>query len=537
MPVFAQLSPGELSASHQHLSGIRNCTNCHVLGKGQRVADKKCLECHQPLVRRINSGRGYHARIEGRCVDCHSEHNGEEFRLIYWKNGRDQFDHAQTGFILRGKHKGVTCKKCHRTDFIVDEDVLQWERKHIDKSQEMAFLGLPTQCIGCHKDYHQGQLSEMCEDCHIEDSWKPAQKFDHTTAKFPLSGKHQGVQCKECHKRETVTSGLEPTVRYVGLEYRECSACHKDVHKGQFESNCAKCHTSKGWQMIERGKFNHDLTDYALRGKHATVSCERCHKPGEPKKPFLHGHCVDCHDDYHEGQFTNRQTGIGCEPCHSVDGFIPAKYTVQDHRQTRFPLTGAHAAQPCIFCHEVEESEREIFRWELLKCPACHEDIHQGQFAERLQGADCDICHRLSAWADLKFSHEDSEFLLRGAHRTTACSQCHKPQNPEDQKSPVQYTRLSKECASCHEDIHYGQFIKEERKKLNCEGCHTSSAWTQVLFDHNSMSRFPLKGKHNDVACRECHPVVVDERERPFVRYKPLGVACQDCHSLTEMDQ
>jgi len=532
---FGQFSPGELSAPHQHLSGISNCTNCHVLGKGEKAVDSKCLDCHQLISTRIDAKEGYHARVKEACVSCHSEHNGVKFQLIHWENGKENFKHEQTGYLLIGKHKDLTCEKCHNLTKVTDPDVLEWEEQHAAESREQTYLGLPTNCLGCHEDYHQEQLGERCENCHSEDSWKPASKFDHAQTDYPLVGKHEQVKCEECHKSAVIIPGTKATIRYTGIESEQCSSCHDDVHKGSLGTNCTKCHTPFAWNKILSNEFNHDLTDYPLRGEHRTVKCESCHLPGEPLKPLPHQKCVDCHRDYHEGQFAHRSTGINCEPCHSVQGFVPAKFTVQDHKQTDFPLTGAHEAQPCIICHEKDASGTEVFHWEPLRCATCHEDIHKGQFAEQLSGNDCDVCHQLTSWQDLKFSHEDTDFPLRGKHKQVKCEKCHTPEDPNNPDSPVNYVHVKTNCASCHNDIHQGQFAEDSSDETTCAKCHTPDAWKKLIFHHNTMSRFSLKGKHSNVACAKCHPQETLADGSTFVRYKPLGIECKDCHSFTEM--
>ncbi|MCF7805023.1 MAG: hypothetical protein K9N46_06585 [Candidatus Marinimicrobia bacterium] len=532
---YGQFSPGDFATPHEHLKGIKNCTYCHVLGEGERAVDEKCLECHTPIAERVRASKGLHARVDGTCADCHPEHNGRDFALIYWENGKDQFDHARTGFMLEGAHTQLQCDECHAAALLSDSTVLQWETEHADRSQTQTYLGLPTTCLGCHEDYHQKQLGDKCTACHTQEKWVPAEKFDHDIAEFHLSGKHSTVKCIECHKEATLTPGVEPTVRYTGLQHEECSACHEDVHDGQLGSTCSKCHKPDSWQTGSRSQFNHDLTSYPLRGEHRPVDCEKCHQPGQPKKPLAHENCTDCHEDYHDGQFADRKQGNRCEPCHNVDGFVPAKFTTADHRETDFPLTGAHAAQPCIFCHEVDDSGTEQFRWEPLLCTSCHRDEHEGQFAERMQGKDCTVCHRVTAWSELNFTHETTDFPLRGRHRKVECAECHKPENPDDPASPVQYTGVSPQCHDCHEDIHFGQFADGAGNVAECERCHSPTAWTAVKFDHNSMSRFALDGKHRDVPCGDCHPSEESPAGKTFVRYKPLGKSCQDCHTLSNM--
>ena len=56
------ISPGELSAAHRELDGLRGCTQCHRLR--QRGIDRSlCLECHTPLAERLGRDVGFHATL------------------------------------------------------------------------------------------------------------------------------------------------------------------------------------------------------------------------------------------------------------------------------------------------------------------------------------------------------------------------------------------------------------------------------------------------------------------------------------------
>ena len=82
---FAQLSPGDLSQAHSHLEGLSNCTKCHEIGK--KVVATKCLSCHSILKERIDNKKGLHANVGYEdCFDCHSEHHGRKYQLIYWQD-------------------------------------------------------------------------------------------------------------------------------------------------------------------------------------------------------------------------------------------------------------------------------------------------------------------------------------------------------------------------------------------------------------------------------------------------------------------
>src|SRR4029079_10686662 len=63
-----------------------------------------------------------------------------------------------------------------------------------------------------------------------------------------------------------------------------------------------------------------------------------------------------------------------------------------------------------------------------------------------------------------------------------------------------------------------------------CAACHKTSSFSELTFDHDEQSRFPLTGKHAKTACAGCHTT---ERggTATLVRYKPLAIACGSCHT------
>ena len=87
LPAAAQLSPGRLSRVHERLEGSDRCLDCH--DRSQGVSAVKCFACHKPLQERVAAGKGLHARAEYRdCKKCHIEHQGIEYDLVWWGQGR-----------------------------------------------------------------------------------------------------------------------------------------------------------------------------------------------------------------------------------------------------------------------------------------------------------------------------------------------------------------------------------------------------------------------------------------------------------------
>ena len=281
------------------------------------------------------------------------------------------------------------------------------------------------------------------------------------------------------------------------IDFETCESCHNDPHKGSLGPNCAGCHTEAGWKLIKNNQDTafHDNTQFPLRGGHVGVACRNCHGPfpGQPArfKGLAFAHCSDCHEDSHMGQLRAKPPAkvVACEGCHTVNAFVPARFELEQHQTTKFPLDGAHAAVACRGCHPIDPSlaaripaavrlrlhahkRPERFSFALLHpkktplaCNGCHEDVHRGQFTEatlgrkgeslrivenaggRVEGARerdvCTTCHQTTSFADLTFNHDkDSRFPLTGKHATTPCGGCHRPQRVANGPPVVRYKPL-----------------------------------------------------------------------------------------------
>ncbi len=536
--VRAQLSPGDLSRPHADLEGIKHCTECHEVGK--KVSAQKCLACHVLLRERIAEKAGLHSQPGyDNCVTCHNEHHGRDFPLIHWKDGKENFDHSLTGFKLEGKHNGLKCAKCHQPEYISQIEQFRAQKKDLTKT----FLGLRKDCLSCHRDEHRGQFKQACLDCHDMNGWKPAPKFDHAKTDYPLTGKHKTVDCQKCHK--SITDNRYPDdpdfLRFAGVEFGNCSSCHEDIHHNTLGPNCRECHVTTGWKSYNEKAFNHSKTRFPLRGKHRTVACEKCHLPGKPVTITHYQHCADCHEDYHQGQFTKQSKKQPCEDCHTEDGFTPSKYTVLEHNKTEFPLDGSHLAFPCIACHKevkIRNGSKPTmqFTFKSTRCNGCHQDPHGGELDRYTAQKGCEYCHSTLTWKAVSFDHSQTKFPLEGRHVKVECSQCHKLVTPPGH---FQFKNVETDCQSCHKDIHFGQFATttagraEPADHTQCSRCHTPSDWKAEKFNHNRDAKFKLEGAHQNVPCQKCH-FKTTENGNTFVRFKPLDISCSSCHGNSQ---
>ncbi len=339
---------------------------------------------------------------------------------------------------------------------------------------------------------------ETCEKCH--------KKFDKAA---------QSTLCADCHK-EIGKDIAEKRGFHGRMEQgKECKECHPD-HKGR-DAKIAE---------FDHAKFDHNKTDYPLKGKHTEpkVKCEDCHKPGK-KFREAPSYCNECHkkDDKHKGGL-----GTDCAKCHVEKDW---KQTEFNHDKTKFKLVGKHVDVKCAKCHIDNK-----FKDTPMQCVECHkkddDKAHKGKL-----GKKCESCHTAKDWKDILFDHDNkTKFPLLGKHKEVKCDKCHIDKKFKD---------TPKLCNACHkkddEKAHKGKFGPK------CESCHTEKDWKDILFDHDKKTKFPLLGKHRPpVKCTACHKgdLYKDKLEKTCVSCHKkdddkahkgnFGPKCESCH--TEKD-
>jgi Cytochrome c7 and related cytochrome c len=470
-----------------------------------------CVTCHQDP---------HKGQLGQNCLQCHN--------FVDWKAAQ-KFDHSKTRFPLTGLHAQVACEKCHTP---------------AAPGGEPRFTGIPfAKCSDCHSDPHHGAFAQSCETCHTTSGWKKipeARQFDHSKTKFPLLGKHAHVDCIKCHAEGNFKKPVP---------FAKCMDCHEDAHQGQFaerkdKGECGSCHIVDGWKPSIFGVKEHAASAYPLAGKHAAVSCDKCHVPAgsATRYKIAFAKCTDCHQDAHGGQFAQVPYNNQCEGCHTVKGFKPSTYSIALHQKSRFPLAGAHLAVTCAECHtasaEGYASKVVPYRFEDHTCTGCHKNPHGTEFndkmAQRLPDgrvAGCEACHTVKSWTDLpSFDHSKTKFPLLGAHAKVKCDDCHKPAPSETTLTEASFKSTSTTCSSCHKDPHAGQFVKAG-KPQECSSCHNSEKWQPSIFNHETQTDFSLKGAHINVACKDCHTGVRNIDGRRVVFYKPTPRQCAGCHN------
>lgn len=363
-------------------------------------------------------------------------------------------------------------------------------------------------CIQCHKHKNisddlknksgfHGYLSRSeqrdCKHCHADHKGRNAKIvlinpsiFDHRKTDFLLKGEHKKTPCTTCHKARKKYSEA-PT---------DCFSCHKktDIHEGKQGKKCANCHNSTSWKQTE---FDHEKTDFSLKGSHKKIQCSACHVNKKYKDTPTT--CFGCHqiNDSHQGNF-----GKKCNSCHNTDSWTKAIF---DHnKKTDFPLYGKHKKASCNSCHTSGDIKKKLPK----KCYDCHknDDRHKGRY-----GKKCHDCHASSSWQKQTFNHKkNTDFPLLGKHKNATCRQCHKGNLYKD--------KVKTKCVTCHkkDDIHKG------KQGDKCNNCHNEKGWhSDVLFDHDLL-HFPLIGMHATTPCEECHL---------SAEYGSTESKCNACHA------
>ena len=317
-------------------------------------------------------------------------------------------------------------------------------------------------------------------------------------------------------------------------------------HGKELTMACADCHNPKGWKL-EAGtySFTHDKTQFPLVGMHQDVNCKLCH----PTLVFSEAEteCVSCHTDMHY-----QTVGMECERCHTPKSWLVDN--INDiHRQSRFPLVGAHLTADCYSCHP----SASLLRFEPLgvECIDCHQkDYDATTSPNHVQGnfsTECLDCHNINAfsWSGSGFNH--SFFPLTEGHALNDCQACH---------TGTDYSNISSDCITCHQTDYNATTNPNHLSAnlpTNCAECHTTQpGWSPAKFDQHDAQYFPIySGKHagewnncidchtnpNNFAsnsCIVCHDNQgeLNEEHDEVGGYAYNDAACFECHPTGEAD-
>jgi hypothetical protein len=263
--------------------------------------------------------------------------------------------------------------------------------------------------------------------------------------------------------------------------------------------------------------------------------CSNCHEPFSRQSQTRL--CLACHKDTASDRrdrrgFHGRQADAlskDCKFCHSdhkgrTADIVQLDRETFNHAVTNFELKGLHKTARCEGCH----ASSVPFRRAASRCFDCHKskDPHRLRLGEA-----CDGCHSEDGWRRVKaFDHSKTKFALEGAHKDVDCASCH---------AGERYKDLPTTCVSCHrlQDAHAARY------GAKCETCHASTKWKTVKFNHDRMTKFPLRGEHTKVKCDTCHAgdlyrdklatTCVSCHKKDDAHKAQLGTRCEQCHKET----
>ncbi|HEX6885034.1 MAG TPA: hypothetical protein VF530_16785 [Planctomycetota bacterium] len=537
-----------------------DCKTCHahadapVLPAGaQRFLglERDCASCHEDA---------HQGAMQIECASCHGQTTWDGLASL----GHERF------LPLLGGHGGLACATCHAADGPHALDLL---------GRGAARDG-PRDCATCHESPHTPGFAtgtaelaalppgQACASCHAaehesfrDEGLAGLSAELHAVSGFPLDAPHDTVACGACHDPQH--AGFQH--RFPGRAPEQCSACHADVHQGEFEQGpfagqeCTACHDPLAFEPHAFDAVEHARAALPLEGAHLELDCEACHalpEVAESGPRTFRGApsaCDACHADAHAGFFAPFLADLAppahgeCAHCHDAASFAGAGEGFDHAGFTGFPVLGAHAEGECTLCHvpreEPDEAQRSFGRVEerfgaFEGCVTCHADPHGGRFepafglpAEVEGHADCARCHVESSWRALPrgFDHGFwTGFTLSGAHAAARCADCHEPYEGPSALGRTAAEAAGAACAACHDDPHGGQFA-DAFGRTACARCHASEPRDFLAFDHESDARFALGEAHRALACDACHPTTT-RNGLAVVHFRPLGTECRDCH-------
>jgi hypothetical protein len=298
-----------------------------------------------------------------------------------------------------------------------------------------------------------------CRLCHTNDS--------------PTKEKPSLVRCPRDKTKRVLSTTLAPqtiTLGAAGRTYGPVAFSHKaHAEMAEMGGGCYRCHHYDQGGAIQK--------------------CSACHSPtrarGDLGKPDLagaiHRLCVECHREWSHS--------TDCAACHGGAAVAPSKADFQslmayqtgsdqgkfvtfphgDHAR-RFGLKCAdcHRQQSCSDCHDRQKTG-------LRTPPRSKEKAHQSCSSCHANDK-CSSCHSNKAMG--AFDHGKSTGWVQNRfHSRLECRSCH--------ATPGKFTRLDKDCESCHKGWQAkfdhkktGLALNETHAALGCEGCHADKEFT-----------------------------------------------------------
>jgi hypothetical protein len=426
-----------------------DCSSCHAAG--EQKGKSKGVVRYRPL--------------EHQCGDCHAdEHVGQLTRTKEARNACSdchtpegfapaKFDHdTQSAYPLVGRHEQADCKKCHP---MVD----------VGGNQIARYKPVPTTCIECHEDEHEGAFDGYYPTAIPTDT-EPTESTTTVALMQPVPI-DAGPSTTVATDAGVVTPAASTSPEDAGVAPAPTISIVPDGAKGR----CDGCHTPLGWGPAD---FAHERTGWPLTGRHQLAACFGCHQNNYQRSTSTA--CATCHRDPHAQEF-----GANCQGCHTTEVFTGPMFPVDAHRRLNFPLVGRHAVLPCDECH-VEKRDRTYTR-AALDCASCHRNDARAAAAVTVNHnrapftANCQGCHTPISFKPATFAQHDKCFpVSRGSHAGVRCLECHTKVAGENFTGDCDGVPVR--CAECHthraavEDKRHAEVPGYAHRTERCVVCH-----------------------------------------------------------------
>jgi hypothetical protein len=217
--------------------------------------------------------------------------------------------------------------------------------------------------------------------------------------------------------------------------------------------------------------------------------------------------------------------GTDCSDCHTAADWKTLRRQLRfDHsKDTRFALTGKHAAVPCAGCHLDRRFDQP--KVAATQCAECHVDVHRGNLA-----GECVRCHTTATFHDVPAValHNRTGFPLTGAHLQTPCESCHQTERNGA------YTAVARDCLACHRNaLRVATTVDHSGFSGDCLQCHSPFTWQGgVNFDHATAAHgFRLEGAHASLRCLSCHV-----QSTSALKFSPKPASSADCFACHQPD-
>lgn len=428
--------------------------------------------------------------------------------------------------------------------------------------------GAQRECGACHAEHSGADSARLVQFSFDQAGLQGPDGFDHGTVPFHLAGRHDSLECADCHLHAGSEELPEGSARFLALA-QDCTSCHEDPHEGAMQRGCEECHGQEH-AFDDLASFPHDAR-VPLHGSHSGLQCSDCHQEdseysvtalSDPQWPAPWRACAACHDSPHDASFLaalpNPATAAGedgCVLCHSAlhPEFHGEQLNWQDswHGASGFALERPHDGLACSACHDTRQGADDFaLRYPgraADSCQECHQDPHQAQFDRPPhQQRACLSCHARDTFLPHGFDlarHNRDSFALSGSHAEIECASCHSLADAQDPTTRRFYP-LAHLCEDCHSDAHDQAFLAREMDSESnpagsCARCHTAATFRDLTqpFDHGAWTGFALQLGHQIEDCEACHArsQSADENGRTLGWVQQLHpgdpALCSGCHA------